>query len=153
MRRMPHKLLFAAGVATPRLQNRLGKPIMTNRLLVPAFLSLGILAVVPVAYASPLSNDGIYDVEIITEHGACDKTYHWSVAIADGQVKSTGDMFADTSGHIDSKGTVSLAFRKVNHIANAAGRLAAGAGQGTWSSATLQCGGRWHAARQSSASR
>jgi len=125
---------------------------MTNRLLASA-LSLGILAVVSAAHAGPLSNDGIYEVEIITEQGACDKTYHWSIAIADGQVKPAGDMFADASGHIDSKGTVSVAFRKANHVANAAGHLAGGAGHGTWNSVTLQCGGHWRAARQSSASR
>lgn len=99
------------------------------------------------------SHDGVYAVEIVTLRGACDHAYHWTISVESGRVSSPADGFMQASGQIDAGGAVNLAFRRDEQVANVAGRLQGRVGSGTWSSATLQCGGSWSAALAGSASR
>jgi hypothetical protein len=91
--------------------------------------------------------DGTYAVYIVTRHGDCDKSYHWTISVSGGRVSSAGDTPMQASGHINH-GVVNLAFERMGQVATVTGRLASGSGSGTWSSPTLQCAGSWRAARQ-----
>ena len=55
---------------------------------------------------------------------------------------------AAASGGIESDGTISLAFRKADQIANVGGQMKGSGGKGFWSSPTAFCGGLWRAERQ-----
>jgi len=94
------------------------------------------------------NHDGVYAVDIVTEQGACDRSYHWTIAVSGGRVSSPSDAMMQASGQIDRRGIVSLAFRRDNNVAHVAGRVKGSSGSGTWSSPTMQCGGSWRAARQ-----
>ncbi|HTV34636.1 MAG TPA: hypothetical protein VME69_16360 [Methylocella sp.] len=96
---------------------------------------------------TPQSVDGVYAVDIETRQGDCDKNYHWKIAVSGGRIRSIGDSPMAASGQINGLGNVALAFQRFGHVATATGKLARGAGSGTWSSATLQCAGSWHATR------
>jgi hypothetical protein len=93
--------------------------------------------------------DGMYNVDVMTDVGGCDKLYHGVVTIQGGHVVSTGDVGATAFGLVDSEGTVSMQFRLHDDIAHVAGHVKGRKGQGTWSAPTPQCGGRWRAERQS----
>jgi hypothetical protein len=97
----------------------------------------------------PASHDGIYAVQIVTERGACDRSYLWTIAVSGGRISSTGSTPLEASGQINPQGIVSLAFRGFNEIAHVVGRLKGKRGSGTWSSPTMACAGTWRALRQS----
>ncbi|MGH6836929.1 MAG: hypothetical protein ACREC9_15645 [Methylocella sp.] len=99
-------------------------------------------------FAMRQSHDGIYAVDIVTRQGSCDRGYHWLIAVSGGRVSSAGDALMEASGKISRQGIVSLAFERFGQIATAKGKLARGAGSGTWSSPTMQCAGSWRATRQ-----
>jgi hypothetical protein len=98
--------------------------------------------------ATRLNHDGIYAVDITTRQGSCDRDYHWLIAVSGGRVSSAGDALMEASGKISRRGIVALAFERFGQVATAKGKLARGAGSGTWSSTTLQCAGSWRAKRQ-----
>jgi hypothetical protein len=99
--------------------------------------------------AGPDTNhDGVCAVDVVTRQGSCDRSYRWTIAVSDGRVRSTGDGVMQASGSIDKNGVVSLAFRRDNDVARAAGRVNGSSGSGTWSSPTMQCAGSWRAMRQ-----
>ena len=54
----------------------------------------------------------------------------------------------EASGQISRGGMVDLAFQRFGQVAKVTGKLARGAGSGTWSSTTMQCAGSWRATRQ-----
>ncbi len=94
------------------------------------------------------NHDGVYAVDILTEQGSCDRTYHWTISVSGGRISSPSDAIMQATGQIDQRGIVSVAFRRDNNVAHVAGKVKGSAGSGTWSSPTLQCGGSWRAARQ-----
>lgn len=97
---------------------------------------------------APQNLDGVYAVDIVTHQGDCDKNYHWKIAVSGGRVHSVGDTPMNASGQINGLGNVNLAFQRFGQVATVTGKLTQGAGSGIWRSATLQCGGSWHAFRQ-----
>jgi len=97
----------------------------------------------------PIGHDGVYAVQIVTERGACDRSYLWTIAVSGGRVSSTGSTPLEASGQINPQGIVSLAFRGFNEVAHVVGRMIGSRGSGTWSSPTMACAGTWQAARQS----
>ena len=94
------------------------------------------------------NHDGIYAVNIVTRQGTCDRDYHWLIAVSRGRVSSAGDTLMEASGTISRRGIVALAFERFGHIATVTGKVARGAGSGTWSSPTMLCAGSWRATRQ-----
>jgi hypothetical protein len=98
--------------------------------------------------ATGLNQDGIYAVDITTRRGSCNRDYHWLIAVSSGRVRSAGDILMEASGKISRRGIVALAFERFGQVATAKGKLAKGAGSGTWSSTTMQCAGSWRARRQ-----
>jgi hypothetical protein len=94
------------------------------------------------------SHDGVYIVDISTQQGICDKVYHWTITVAEGQIRSPADGFMQASGQITPRGVVALTFKRDTQIAHVAGTIQDKFGSGTWSSPTLQCAGSWTALRQ-----
>lgn len=92
--------------------------------------------------------DGVYTVDIETTVGECEKSRQIMMAIANGHVAATDDPSIQSSGMIDTHGSVSLAFKKDADITHVGGHMKGKAGVGTWSSPTRQCGGSWRAARR-----
>jgi hypothetical protein len=101
-----------------------------------------------VAPAMKDNHDGIYAVDIVTRQGSCDRDYRWLIAVSGGRVSSAGDALMEASGLISRRGIVTLAFERFGQVATVTGKLARGAGSGTWSSTTMQCAGSWRATRQ-----
>jgi hypothetical protein len=85
-------------------------------------------------------NDGTYTVNIVTHQG--------TILVSGGRVSSAGDTPMEASGQINSGGGVRLRFQRFGDVADVSGRLAKGAGSGTWTSSTLQCSGSWRATRR-----
>ncbi|MGH6820671.1 MAG: hypothetical protein ACREDU_07405 [Methylocella sp.] len=94
------------------------------------------------------NHDGIYAVNIVTRQGSCDRNYHWMIVVSGGRVSSAGDTPMEASGKISPRGIVAVAFERLGEVATVTGKLARGAGSGTWSSTTMQCAGSWRATRQ-----
>lgn len=131
-------------------------PSRKSCLLAGAAMVASLLPTLDAAYGQsslrptrPINHDGIYAVQIVTERGACDKSYLWTIAVSGGRVSSTGFSPLEASGQINPKGIVSLAFRGFNEVAHVVGRLNGTRGSGTWSSPTMACAGTWYALRQS----
>jgi len=99
-------------------------------------------------FAVRQNHDGIYAVDITTRQGSCDRDYHWLIAVSGGRVSSAGDTLMEASGKISRRGIVALAFERFGQIATVTGKVARGAGSGTWTSPTMQCAGSWRATRQ-----
>jgi len=97
----------------------------------------------------PYNHDGVYSVHIVTEKGACDRSYLWTIAISRGRVSSTGSTPLEASGEINPQGKVALAFRGYNEVAHVIGKMSGRQGSGTWNSPTMACAGTWRATRQS----
>jgi hypothetical protein len=87
------------------------------------------------------NHDGIYAVDVVTRLGSCDRDYHWLIAVSGGRVSSAGDTLMEASGQISRRGIVALAFQRFGQVATVTGKLAMGAGSGTWSLTTMQCAG------------
>jgi len=104
-------------------------------------------------FATRQNNDGIYAVDVVTRQGSCDRDYRWMIVVSGGRVSSAGDTPMEASGQISRRGSVHLAFERFGQIAKVTGKLARGAGSGTWSSTTRQCAGTWRATRRGWAGR
>jgi hypothetical protein len=105
------------------------------------------------SFATRQNHDGIYAVDVVTRQGSCDRDYRWMIVVSGGRVSSAGDTPMDASGKISRRGIVALAFERFGQIAKVTGKLARGAGSGTWSSTTMQCAGTWRATRRGWAGR
>ncbi len=103
-----------------------------------------------IAATSQQGFDGTYNVEITTTdgHGSCPASYAGTLTVRDFRIVALSDPAATASGGIESDGTISLAFRKADQIANVGGQMKGSGGKGFWSSPTAFCGGLWRAARQ-----
>jgi hypothetical protein len=96
------------------------------------------------------AQDGNWSVLIITEKGDCDRAYRYPLAVANGQVRYTGDAGANVSGTVSASGTVKVSIRLGDKGANGSGRLSGGSGSGTWHGAGggASCAGRWEAEKR-----
>ncbi len=94
--------------------------------------------------------DGTYKINITTTdgNGNCVHSYAGTVTVQDFRIVALSDPAATASGGIEDDGTVSLAFRKADQIANIGGHMKGHNGRGFWSSPTAFCGGLWQAERQ-----
>ncbi len=101
--------------------------------------------------AKPASFDGTWSVRFVTESGACDSSYDYTVAIQSGSVRPIGaNAPTNISGGVARDGRVALDIQHSFATADASGRLQAeaGSGSGTWRVAALGCTGRWMAQRR-----
>jgi hypothetical protein len=115
-------------------------------------LGLG-LTLIGAAVAAPAAgHDGTWSVQMVTDSGVCDRSYNYSIAIENGNVRyllAPGDSPTTVSGRIGSDGSVDLDIRRSIAKVDASGRLNGKSGSGTWQLSMLGCSGRWTAQKRS----
>jgi hypothetical protein len=91
--------------------------------------------------------DGAWDILFVTQRGACDQTYSFSVNISDGIV--THPNLVRFRGYVARSGAVRASVTVQDKYASGTGRLSGNAGQGRWSgySGAARCSGYWTARR------
>jgi hypothetical protein len=94
--------------------------------------------------------DGSWSVLIITQSGACDRSYRYGVQISNGQVHNAGGEPIALSGRVAPSGAVSVSVAAGGQSASGAGRLTQTSGGGSWRGQGSQgfCAGTWRAARR-----
>ena len=95
--------------------------------------------------ASPF--DGSWNLLFVTQYGACDPTYNFSVQIANGIVFHPN--LPRLRGRVSPSGAVHASVAVEQRYAVGSGRLSAMSGRGTWKgrSGSAACGGYWTAQR------
>jgi hypothetical protein len=105
-----------------------------------------LVALAPVAQARS-AYDGSWDLVFVTQRGACDPSYNFSVNINDGIV--THPNLVRFRGYVARSGAVRASVTVQDKFASGAGRLTTTSGHGTWSgySGSSRCSGYWTAQR------
>ncbi len=103
------------------------------------------------AEAQTRTFDGVWSVEIVTDQGACDRAYRYSIMIEDGKARYGGQDAFTVTGQVAPNGTVSGAISHGQDRAEVTGRLEGSLGTGTWkaSGTNRACAGRWNAEKRS----
>ena len=114
-----------------------------------ALFAVLMLALAPRA-AAAATHDGSWSVLIITEKGDCDRAYRYPLAVADGQVRYTGEAGANVSGTVTPAGAVRVSIHMGDKGASGTGHLSGSGGTGTWQGAgpSASCSGRWEAEKR-----
>jgi hypothetical protein len=91
--------------------------------------------------------DGSWDLVFVTQRGACDPSYNFSVNIADGVV--THPNLVNFRGYVARSGSVRASVTVHEKFASGTGRLTGSTGGGRWSghSGSERCSGYWTAQR------
>jgi hypothetical protein len=105
-----------------------------------------LVAFVSVAQARS-AYDGSWDLIFVTQRGACDATYNFTVNITDGIV--THPNLVRFRGYVARSGAVRASVTVQDKFASGSGRLSSNSGRGTWSghSGKARCSGYWTAQR------
>jgi hypothetical protein len=119
---------------------------MMKRLLFSATIAGCLVALTAVAQARS-AYDGSWDLLFVTQRGACDPTYNFSVNIANGVV--THPNLVRFRGYVARSGAVRASVAVQDKYAAGSGRLASNFGRGKWSgySGSARCSGYWTAQR------
>jgi hypothetical protein len=101
------------------------------------------------ARSTQASFDGRWSVVIITDAGACERSYRYGLVVSRGRIYHEGDSSVTISGGVDPRGRVSVSLRSGQSDAEGSGRLSRSAGEGRWRGASSgsSCSGRWLAQR------
>ena len=104
------------------------------------------IVLAPAAHARS-AYDGSWDLLFVTQGGACDSSYSFTVNVANGVV--THPNLVRFRGRVGKSGSVRASVTVQDKYAVGAGRLGASSGRGTWSghSGSSQCFGYWTAQR------
>jgi len=91
--------------------------------------------------------DGSWDLAFVTQRGACDPSYNFTVNITDGIV--THPNLVRFKGYVAKTGSVRASVTVQDKFASGTGRLSGASGRGTWSGHTgsARCSGYWTAQR------
>src|SRR4030088_3588461 len=91
--------------------------------------------------------DGSWDLVFVTQRGACDPSYNFTVNISDGIV--THPNLVKFKGYVAKSGSVHASVTVHDKFASGTGRLFGTSGRGTWSgsAAGARCTGYWTAQR------
>jgi hypothetical protein len=93
--------------------------------------------------------DGTWSVEVVTQQGACDRAYRYSVIIQNGRARYGGPENFNITGQVRPNGAVSASIARGENRANVTGRLAGNSGTGTWAtSGGRVCSGQWNAEKR-----
>jgi hypothetical protein len=119
---------------------------VTKRILFSATIAGCLVALTSVAQARS-AYDGSWDLLFVTQRGACDSTYDFSVNITNGIV--THPNLVRFRGYVARSGAVRASVTIQDKYASGSGRLATNSGRGTWSgySGSARCSGYWTAQR------
>jgi hypothetical protein len=106
----------------------------------------GLLTFASTAHARA-AYDGSWDLVFVTQRGACDPTYNFTVNITDGIV--THPNLVKFRGYVAKSGAVRASVTVPDKYAAGSGRLSGTAGRGAWTghSGNARCAGYWTAHR------
>ena len=109
------------------------------------FIALTSTAATRTAYDG--SWNGSWDLLFVTQRGACDSSYSFTVNVANGIV--THPNLVKFRGYVARSGAVRASVTVHDKYASGAGRLSGASGRGTWSgySGSARCSGYWTAQR------
>lgn len=97
-------------------------------------------------------HNGTWSVQMVTDSGLCERSYNYSIAIEDGNVRyilAPGDSPTTVKGEVQANGSVDLDIYRSIAKVDATGRLDGRSGSGTWKLNMLGCSGRWTAQKRS----
>lgn len=119
---------------------------MMKRLLLPAAIAGFLVSSASIAQASS-AYDGSWDLNFVTQRGACDPTTNFTVNINGGVV--THPNLVRFRGYVARSGAVRASVTVQDKFASGSGRLAGNSGHGSWSgySGQARCSGYWTARR------
>jgi hypothetical protein len=113
--------------------------------------ALALLAATAPGSARPTQSsfDGRWSVVIVTDAGACDRSYRYGLVVSRGRIYQEGDSSVIISGGVDPRGRVSVSLRYGQSAAQGSGRLSGSNGGGRWQGASSdsRCLGHWQAER------
>jgi len=91
--------------------------------------------------------DGTWNLTFVTQRGACDPTYNFTVDVLNGNVAHPNIL--TFRGHVTPSGAVRASVRVGQKYASGSGRLSGAPGGGVWSgrSSESRCAGTWTAQR------
>jgi hypothetical protein len=120
--------------------------MMMKNLVLCMTAAVSLVALTSIAQARS-AYDGSWDLLFVTQRGACDPTYNFSVNITDGVV--THPNLVRFRGYVARSGVVRASVTVQDKHASGTGRLASNSGRGTWSgySGSARCSGYWTAQR------
>jgi hypothetical protein len=114
-----------------------------------AVMAAGIASVAATGGAHAVTPfDGSWNVQIITQRGACDPSSGFGVEIHDGIISGSGGV--PVNGRVSKSGAVSVSVASGDRSASGSGHLSARSGGGTWHGVggSGACSGRWSAGRR-----
>jgi hypothetical protein len=108
--------------------------------------AVSLVALTSVAQARS-AYDGSWDLLFVTQRGACDPTYNFSVNITDGII--THPNLVRFRGYVARSGAARASVTVHDKYASGSGRLSSNSGRGIWSgySGGARCSGYWTAQR------
>jgi hypothetical protein len=91
--------------------------------------------------------DGSWDLAFVTQQGACDASYNFTVNVNNGIV--THPNLVRFKGYVAKSGAVRASVTVQDKYASGTGRLSSAAGRGTWRgyAGSSRCSGYWTAQR------
>jgi hypothetical protein len=91
--------------------------------------------------------DGSWDLAFVTQRGACDPVYNFTVNVSNGVV--THPNLVKFRGYVARSGAVRASVTVQDKYASGSGRLFSTSGRGTWSghAGNARCWGYWTAQR------
>ena len=91
--------------------------------------------------------DGSWDLAFVTQRGACDPSYNFTVDVSDGVV--THPNLVKFKGYVAKSGSVHASVTVHDKFASGTGRLFGTSGRGKWSgrAGSERCSGYWTAQR------
>ena len=104
------------------------------------------IALASVAHARS-AYDGSWDLAFVTQSGACDPTYNFTVNVSDGIVSHPN--LVRFKGYVAKSGSVHASVTVQDKFASGTGRLFVTSGRGRWSgyAGSARCRGYWTAQR------
>ncbi|WP_426409718.1 hypothetical protein [Bradyrhizobium ganzhouense] len=117
-----------------------------KNLLVYAAAASCLIASFSVAQARS-AYDGAWNLRFVTQRGACDPSYNFSVNVNNGIV--THPNLVRFGGYVARSGAVRASVTVQDKYASGSGRLSGSSGRGMWSgySGSSRCSGYWTAER------
>jgi hypothetical protein len=112
-----------------------------------SILATGCFIALASAASARTSYDGSWDLLFVTQRGACDPSYSFTVNVANGIV--THPNLVKFRGYVAPSGAVRATVTVHDKYASGAGRLSGASGRGTWNghSGNSRCSGYWTAQR------
>ena len=91
--------------------------------------------------------DGSWDLVFVTQTGACDPAYNFTVNVSNGVVSHPN--LVKFRGYVARSGAVRASVTVQDKYASGSGRLSGASGRGTWSgyAGSSRCSGYWNAQR------